>query len=171
MRTYEICDNLENVKRGDIVLIEWITERGGEQSMTFRATLDEKGRPLIMGTLRLDRMVPFINAARNISHEQALAYQLDFLKGFGLAREVDVNEYLDYPFFGPAAPVTPGATLMEHLSPQDALRVKALCCAESWWIKMTEDDVRRVIWFLIEGWRVACAHVGPSSELSQTGAE
>jgi len=48
---------------------------------------------------------------------------------------------------------------------------KALCCAESWWIKMTEDDVRRVIWFLIEGWRVACAHVGPSSEPSQTDTE
>lgn len=53
---------------------------------------------------------------------------------------------------------------MEQLSPQDALRVKALCDIESWWVKMTHDDVRRVIWFLIEGWRVACAHAEQSSE-------
>lgn len=30
MLAYEMYENLENVKVGDIILIEWITERGGK---------------------------------------------------------------------------------------------------------------------------------------------
>lgn len=95
----------------------------------------------------------------------------DFLSDFGMASKIDVNYYLGYPLFSKTSDAWPGITLRKHLSPQDALRIKALCKEDLWWIDMTEDDVRRVIWFLIEGWRVACAHAEPSSEPSQTETE
>jgi len=163
MITDEIVRNLETIRDGDVVFVEWITERAGKRGMPFRVKLDRKGRAMI-GGIRLDHIVPMINSLQNRTEERRSLLQMRFLSKYKMASETDVNDYLDYDLFGEGYASPPGVILMEQLSPQDALRVKALCDIESWWTKMTHDDVRRVIWFLIEGWRVACAHAEQSSE-------